>query len=158
MSATYTFLESPFGEVLVAWSARGLERVGIGPHPEREADSGWRLDRNLDCEATRQLRAYFEGRLRRFDLPLVMDGTPFQRAVWQALTAVPFATTVSYGEVGARIGRPAASRAVGMACGRNPLPIVVPCHRVVGKDGSLVGFGGGLPMKQALLWFERSSK
>jgi methylated-DNA-[protein]-cysteine S-methyltransferase len=155
MTASYTILPSPFGEVLVAWSDRGLERVGIGEAVERQADPRWRRDQNLDCPATRQLRAYFEGALREFDLPVVLEGTPFQKKVWRALSQIPYGETASYGEVGARVGSPDGSRAVGMACGRNPVPIVIPCHRVVGSTGKLVGFGGGIAMKQALLDFER---
>lgn len=154
MSTAYTFLSSPFGKILVAWSDRGLERVGIGAGIERQADPRWRLDRALDCEATRQLCEYFEGDRRRFELPLVVEGTPFRVKVWRALERIPFGETVSYGQVGAWIGSPGSSRAVGMACGSNPLPIVIPCHRVVGAGGKLVGFGGGLDMKQALLDFE----
>jgi methylated-DNA-[protein]-cysteine S-methyltransferase len=132
-----------------------LERVGIGADVERPADPRWKLDRALDCEATRQLHEYFEGDRRQFELPLVVEGTPFRVKVWRALERIPFGETVSYGHVGEWIGSPGSSRAVGMACGSNPLPIVIPCHRVIGASGKLVGFGGGLAMKQALLEFER---
>jgi methylated-DNA-[protein]-cysteine S-methyltransferase len=155
MSTAYTFLSSPFGRILVAWSDRGLERVGIGADLEKQADPQWRLDRSLDCDATRQLCEYFGGERRRFDLPLVVEGTPFRVRVWHALERIPFGETVSYGRVGEWIGSPDSSRAVGMACGANPLPIVIPCHRVIGANGKLVGFGGGLAMKQAMLEFER---
>lgn len=151
----YTYLTSPFGNVLVAWSERGLERVGIRGADERPA-AGWLLDANLDCDATRQLREYFDGKRRAFDLPMVLDDSPFRLRVWRALERIPFGETMSYGEVGALVGSKTASRAVGLACGANPLPIVIPCHRVIGANGKLVGFGGGLDMKRAMLAFERS--
>ena len=102
-----------------------------------------------------QLRAYFAGELTRFDLPLHLGGTAFQNTVWTALVDIPVGETVSYGELACRIGRPTASRAVGAANGANPLPIVLPCHRVVGADGSLTGFGGGIETKRTLLAHER---
>ena len=105
-------------------------------------------------EARRQLTAYFAGRLRAFDLPLAPNGTDFQRRVWVELTKIPFGTTVSYGELARRLSNAAAVRAVGAANGRNPIPIIVPCHRVIGSNGSLTGFGGGLPRKQWLLRHE----
>jgi methylated-DNA-[protein]-cysteine S-methyltransferase len=105
--------------------------------------------------AERQLREYFQGRRTAFDLRLHPKGTPFQTAVWTALTKIPYGQTRSYGDIARAVGRPAAVRAVGLANGRNPLPIVVPCHRVIGASGKLVGYGGGLPVKQALLDRER---
>jgi len=104
--------------------------------------------------AARQLAAYFAGRRRAFDLPLAPQGTPFQRAVWTALLDVPYAATASYADIARRIGRPTAVRAVGAANGANPLPIVVPCHRVIGSDGRLTGYAGGLGMKETLLRLE----
>jgi len=155
MTTAYTFLSSPFGRILVAWSERGLERVGIRGDNERP-DPTWRLDANLECEATRQLREYFAGERRAFDLPMALDDSPFRMRVWRALERIPFGETLTYGEVGERVGSKNASRAVGLACGANPLPIVIPCHRVIGANGKLVGFGGGLDMKRAILTFERS--
>jgi methylated-DNA-[protein]-cysteine S-methyltransferase len=105
-------------------------------------------------DAARQLRAYFAGELRRFELPLDLVGTPFQVQAWRALADVPYGATVSYGEQARRLGRPAAARAVGAANGRNPVPIVLPCHRIVGADRALVGFGGGLDRKAWLLAHE----
>lgn len=105
-------------------------------------------------EALRQLGAYFSGRLTAFDLPLSMKGTDFQRRVWRALLQIPYGETCSYAELARAIGAPAAVRAVGAANGRNPIAIVVPCHRVIGANGKLVGYGGGLPMKQMLLRLE----
>jgi methylated-DNA-[protein]-cysteine S-methyltransferase len=158
MHTDYTLLNSPLGDVLVAWSERGLERIGIGEHVERYVDMHWRLDPGPDCEAVRQLRSYFRGERTKFDLPLVLDGTAFQCDVWRALPRIPFGETASYGEIGRWVGKPRASRAVGMACGRNPLPIVIPCHRVIGADGRLVGFGGGIDLKRRLLEFERAAR
>src|SRR5690606_32489233 len=105
-----------------------------------------------------QLGAYFAGELQAFDLPLAPEGTPFQRTVWQALQSIPYGQTISYGELAQEIGRPTASRAVGAANGRNPLPIVIPCHRVIGGNGSLTGYGGGLRFKKALLSLERNGR
>jgi methylated-DNA-[protein]-cysteine S-methyltransferase len=102
-----------------------------------------------------QLDAYFAGTLTEFDVPLRLDGTPFQRRVWDVLRSIPYGHTVSYGEIATELGRPSASRAVGAANGSNPIGIVVPCHRVIGSDGKLTGYGGGLPRKQALLDLER---
>lgn len=108
-------------------------------------------------EAERQLQAYFAGELRQFDLPLEPEGTPFQQRVWKQLLTIPYGETRSYMEIARQIGAPAAVRAVGAANGANPLPIVVPCHRVIGASGKLVGYGGGLPLKQRLLALERGS-
>jgi methylated-DNA-[protein]-cysteine S-methyltransferase len=103
-----------------------------------------------------QLEAYFAGELREFDLPLRLNGTAFQRSVWARLQAIPYGETRSYGQLAAELGSPAASRAVGLANGRNPVGIIVPCHRVIGAGGSLTGYGGGLERKQRLLDFERA--
>jgi methylated-DNA-[protein]-cysteine S-methyltransferase len=113
--------------------------------------------RGVLAEAARQLASYFAGRLRVFDLPLAPRGTPFQVAVWDALRTIPYGETWSYADLARQIGRPIAVRAVGAANGQNPLPIVVPCHRVIGSNGRLVGFGGGLDMKRALLDIERGT-
>jgi methylated-DNA-[protein]-cysteine S-methyltransferase len=105
--------------------------------------------------AAKQLDAYFRGELTSFDLPLSLDGTQFQRCVWAALQSIPYGETISYGELARRIGQPSASRAVGLANGRNPVAIVVPCHRVIGADGSLTGYGGGMDRKRFLLALEQ---
>jgi methylated-DNA-[protein]-cysteine S-methyltransferase len=107
------------------------------------------------ADTRRQLSEYFAGERTTFELPLSAGGTPFQQRVWRALAAIPYGETVSYGELAATIGAPHAARAVGLANGRNPIPIVVPCHRVIGADGRLTGFGGGLERKRALLELER---
>jgi methylated-DNA-[protein]-cysteine S-methyltransferase len=137
---------TPIGTLTLVGSEAGLSAVhfeGSG----LEADGGCPL---LD-EAAGQLEAYFSGDRRHFDLPLDLAGTPFQLRAWHALAEIPYGTTVSYAEQARRLGRPSAVRAVGAANGRNPVPIVLPCHRVVGSDGSLTGFGGGLDVKRALL-------
>jgi methylated-DNA-[protein]-cysteine S-methyltransferase len=129
------------------WLPSGRDRL--------EPDPGWIETAAPFAEAARQLDAYFAGTLRQFDLPLAPAGTPFQRRVWQGLREIPYGETVSYGELARRIGRPSAVRAVGAANGQNPLAIVIPCHRVIGSDGRLVGYGGGLAAKSALLALER---
>lgn len=157
----YTTVDSPLGPVLVAADAAGLRHIAfqrgtraVQPPPE------WQPDDGPACpplaEAVRQLHAYFAGDLRTFDLPLAPRGTPFQQRVWEALCTIPYGETISYGQLAGRIGRPTASRAVGAANGRNPLPIVVPCHRVIGSSGELTGFGGGLHLKEGLLALERT--
>jgi methylated-DNA-[protein]-cysteine S-methyltransferase len=107
------------------------------------------------AEALEQLRAWFDGARRDFDLPLAPRGTPFQLAAWEAVAAIPWGVTCSYADIARRIGKPAAVRAVGAANGANPLPLIIPCHRVIGANGSLTGYGGGLPLKQQLLAWER---
>lgn len=155
MTTVHTFLSSPFGNILVAWGDRGLVRIGIGGVREKAGPADGAFDPALDCEATRQMNEYFAGERQQFDVPRVLDDTAFRVAVWHALERIPFGETVSYGQVGEWVGSANASRAVGLACGANPLPIVIPCHRVIGANGKLVGFGGGLEMKRALLTFER---
>ena len=107
------------------------------------------------AETIRQLEAYFAGELESFTLPLAPHGTPFQMEVWRRLCDIPYGQTISYGEMARRIGNPKASRAVGLANGSNPIPIVIPCHRVIGSNGKLTGYGGGLPIKEKLLALER---
>ena len=155
MSTAYTHLESPIGPLLLASSERGLCAIHFAMRgkPAKPA-RGWREDPAPLRAAARQLERYFAGALREFDLPLAPAGTPFQLEVWEALRRIPYGKTISYGELARRLGRPAASRAVGAANGSNPLPIVVPCHRVIGADGSLTGFGGGIAIKRALLELE----
>ena len=127
--------------------------VGVQFHAKETA----RRPTGVLAEAAAQLRAYFDGRLRTFDLPLAPAGTEFQRSVWQALQTIPYDSTWSYSDLARHIGRAEAVRAVGAANGRNPIPIVIPCHRVIGRDGRLVGFGGGLETKRALLSLEQGA-
>ena len=160
-SAAYTVrqLESPVGRLTLAGSRAGIRAI-LWPDddPARAglADDTLRAG-SVDIleDAADQLDEYFAGIRTSFDLPLDLRGTPFQLAAWEALATIPYGTTRTYGEQAARIGRPAAGRAVGTANGRNPLSIVLPCHRVVGSDGALRGFAGGLDAKAALLALEQ---
>ncbi len=148
-------IDSPLGTLTLVASGEGLTHLlfpGETKEPPAGAESA-AARRVLDA-AERQLGEYFEGRRREFDLPLAPAGTEFQRAVWFALSSIPCGDTTSYGELARRIGRPRAVRAVGAANGANPLPIVLPCHRVIGASGHLTGFGGGLPAKVKLLAIE----
>jgi methylated-DNA-[protein]-cysteine S-methyltransferase len=154
-----TTLDSPVGPLVLA--ARDDRLVGL--RLPAVADDGTTTAAPLDgwqpapsrsevlAEAAEQLAAYFAGELRDFDLPLQLDGTDFQRRVWAALQEIPYGTTSGYGELAQRLGSPGASRAVGLANNRNPVAIIVPCHRVIGADGTLIGFGGGLECKRWLL-------
>ncbi len=152
----YGYFDSPVGRLLVAGGADHVRRISFpSEHGDKPPPAGWRRDESVLAEAFRQLDAYFAGALTRFDLPLRFAGTAFQQRVWSALCDIAFGETTSYGALAARIGRPSASRAVGAANGANPLPIVVPCHRVIGADGSLTGFGGGVDIKRFLLAHER---
>ncbi len=152
----YTCTDTPVGRMLLAGDGDALTRIGFqGGSGREEPKPGWYASDRPFVEAVRQLDAYFRGDLRAFDLPLAPAGTAFQKTVWLELLGIPYAGTASYGEIARRIGRPAAVRAVGAANGRNPLPIVVPCHRVIGSDGSLTGYGGGLAVKEFLLDLER---
>ena len=144
----------PWGFLLVEEQGDALTRVRYLLPEEREAVPAAGISPLLH-EACAQLDAYFSGRLRCFDLPLSPRGTEFQHRVWEELGSIGWGRTRSYGEVARAVGSPGGARAVGMACNRNPLLIVVPCHRVVGADGSLVGFGGGLELKRRLLELER---
>ncbi len=153
----YTCLDTPVGTIRL--TSDGASLTGIYLEGDRLgcanlASAQRRDDAPPFAQAKEQLAAYFRGELTQFDLPLAPEGTTFQRAVWEELRRIPYGTTVSYGEVARRLGRPNACRAVGLANGRNPLPIVVPCHRVIGADGSLTGYGGGLACKRALLDLE----
>jgi methylated-DNA-[protein]-cysteine S-methyltransferase len=151
----YCYLETPIGELLLAGDAEGLSLIGFPKGSmRREPETDWIFNEKPLGEARRQLREYFTGERREFDLPLKLEGTDFQVSVLRALQEIPYGETVSYGEIARRIGRPRAVRAVGAANGRNPLPIVVPCHRVIGSTGDLTGFGGGLDTKEALLRLE----
>ena len=151
----YDLLDSPLGPLLLAGDAAGLRRIlfSCGGEPA-SPEPDWRRDPAAAAAVRMQLQEYFAGGRRSFELALVPEGTPFQREVWRALRDVPYGCTVSYGELAAAIGRPRAVRAVGLANGANPLPIVIPCHRVIGADGSLTGYGGGLERKRWLLAHE----
>lgn len=152
----YTTIDSPVGPLLLAADDNGLRLVEFqhSRHRIKRTDD-WAEGGHTVLDATHaQLDEYFRGERECFDLPLAPRGTEFQREVWFALATIPYGETVSYAQLAGRVGRPDAMRAVGAANGRNPLPIVLPCHRVIGADGSLTGFGGGLPTKQFLLELE----
>jgi methylated-DNA-[protein]-cysteine S-methyltransferase len=152
-----TITDSPLGPLtLVAGNGAraGLYMNGRAPDAA-DADAVSSADAAVLAEAARQLAEYFDGRRQVFDLPLALAGTAFQRRVWDALRGIGYGETASYGEIAGQIGQPTAARAVGLANGRNPVSIIVPCHRVVGSDGSLTGYGGGLDNKQHLLELER---
>ena len=157
MSETrYTILASRIGPLVLAGVDGRLACIGFPSGKGAVTPkSDWHRDDAAFAEARAQLGAYFAGRLTRFDLALAPRGTPFQLQVWQTLTQIPPGETIAYGELVRRIGRPSASRAVGAANGANPLPIVVPCHRVIGAGGALTGFAGGLETKRFLLALER---
>lgn len=152
----YEHLDTPIGRLLLVADEQGLRGIDF-PSDEQDAriEAGWRRGRRFLQPAIEQLEAYFAGRLHAFDLALAADGTPFRHKVWAELVRIPYGETISYGELARRIRQPSASRAVGLANGANPVPIVVPCHRVIGANGQLTGFGGGLPIKRWLLDHER---
>lgn len=151
----YAVMKSPIGPLLLAGDEHGLRLVhfSTGRRP-KSPEPDWIEDRAPFKEVIRQLEAYFAGKLQEFDLPLVLDGTDFQLLVWRNLQTIPYGETTSYGQLAKRIGKPEASRAVGLANGSNPIPIIIPCHRVIGSNGDLTGFGGGLPLKKRLLALE----
>jgi len=149
-------IESPVGPLFLAADDAGLRQIIFMNGRDRaRPDPSWMQDSARFAEATRQLRAYFAGELEQFDLGLAPEGTPFQLQVWRQLCEIPYGETISYGELAHRIGNRKASRAVGLANGANPIPIVIPCHRVIGSNGKLTGYGGGLPIKEKLLALER---
>lgn len=152
----YCYLETPIGTLLIAGDEDAVRRVEFPKNGKaRRPEAEWcESSRGPVGEAARQLREYFAGKRTDFDLPLAPEGTAFQREVWRRLQEIPYGETISYGELAKRIGNPKASRAVGAANGQNPIPIVIPCHRVIGASGKLTGFGGGLPTKEALLALE----
>lgn len=154
----YSYVDSPVGDILLVADEKGLRQVNFPTakrpvHPQPE----WVQNDDKLADAREQFNAYFRGDLKEFDLKLVLDGTPFQQDVLRALQQIPYGETRSYGDIARMIGRPKAVRAVGGANGRNPLSIVIPCHRVIGSSGSLTGFGGGLKVKKVLLDLEQSN-
>ena len=161
MSLSYKFLDSPVGKLKLVASETGLVAVlWENDNPRRVPLTGLVEDnsQNILIEAERQLTEYFAGQRRSFSIPLDMRGTSFQKDVWRALQAIPFGETLSYGQIATHLGKPGASRSVGAANGRNPISIVVPCHRVIGSTGKLTGFAGGLAAKAHLLNLESSGQ
>jgi methylated-DNA-[protein]-cysteine S-methyltransferase len=155
MTTRYAIIDSPVGRLLLVEEAGSLREIRFDKGPESIApEPGWVEGGRFLDRAKRQLEQFFKGKRNAFDLPLAPQGTEFQRSVWDELLRIPYGETISYGELAKRIGRPKASRAVGAANGQNPISIVIPCHRVIGADGSLTGFGGGLSTKRKLLKIE----
>jgi methylated-DNA-[protein]-cysteine S-methyltransferase len=154
----YTTVESPIGELLLLGDGEVLRGLYMqaGRRPIRIRPA-WERDDSAFPEAREQLAQYFAGERTSFDLPMQLDGSVFQRTVWHALTEIPYGQTISYGELARRIDRPDLARAVGTANGQNPIAVVVPCHRVIGSDGKLVGYGGGLENKRLLLDLEQGT-
>jgi methylated-DNA-[protein]-cysteine S-methyltransferase len=154
----YDYFETGLiGTLTLAGDEEGLRHIVFPKEKNSLVIQGdWKKKHGVFAQVKAQLRAYFEGELKQFDLPLAPVGTPFQLKVWQALRAIPYGELVSYKTLAEAIGNPKAVRAVGGANGRNPIPIIVPCHRCIGSDGSLTGFGGGLDVKKRLIDLERS--
>ena|SRR6266705_1530266 len=151
----YSWFESPVGKLLLAGSRTGLKLVSFGSgNRARRVEPEWQVDNSAFVEVFDQLQSYFAGERQNFELDLVLQGTDFQKKVWTALRNIPYGETISYKELAEIVGSPKAVRAVGAANGANPIPIIIPCHRVIGHDGSLTGFGGGLPLKKQLLELE----
>lgn len=150
----YDIMPSPLGPLTLVADDEGLCEICFEAEQRPNTGDHWQRSPTRLAVARKQLDEYFAGKRTAFDLPLHPHGTPFQLAVWDALLRIPFGITVSYGELAQRIGKPKAVRAVGAANGRNPIPIIVPCHRVIGADHSLTGYGGGLWIKRALLGLE----
>jgi methylated-DNA-[protein]-cysteine S-methyltransferase len=146
----YTTVDSPIGELLLAGDGRALHRLSMHVSPGLR----WQRDPAAFADATQQLEEYFAGARRTFELELGLEGTAFELRVWSALQQIPCGETISYGELARRVARPDAARAVGVANARNPIAVIVPCHRVIGADGSLTGYGGGLERKRRLLDLE----
>jgi methylated-DNA-[protein]-cysteine S-methyltransferase len=154
----FSELASPIGKLMLCASGNGLSGVHMDNHPPSREPS-WRRDDECLADARRQLDEYFAGSRTVFDLELdLAGGTSFQQRVWAALLSIPYGESVSYAEIARRIGQPTATRAVGLANGRNPVCIIVPCHRVIGANGSLTGYGGGLDRKRLLLAHEQQYK
>ncbi|MGR4896074.1 methylated-DNA--[protein]-cysteine S-methyltransferase [Stenotrophomonas sp. LARHCG68] len=155
MTIYYDRFDSPIGPLTVAADDNGVRHILFAENRHNaKGREQWQRDPDALAEPRRQLLEYLQGKRRRFDLILAPAGTDFQLDVWQMLAQIPFGATWSYKELAERLGKPTATRAVGAANGRNPLPIVLPCHRVIGNNGALTGFGGGLPTKVALLKLE----
>jgi len=153
---SYTWIDSPVGQLLLAADAQGLRLVSFKSSKRAATvQPEWKEDKTPFAEVIRQLRAYFGGELREFELRLAPVGTEFQLHVWSSLRTIPYGETISYAQLAQKLGNPQAVRAVGLANGCNPIPIIVPCHRVIGSSGSLTGFGGGLANKKILLDLER---
>lgn len=153
----YRVIDSPIGLLTLAGRGPALTNLRMVDQTYEPDRADWALDDRAFPDAVEQLEAYFAGELFTFDLRLDFEGTPFQRRVWEALRSIPYGETRTYGEIALQIGSPTAFRAVGLANGHNPIAVIVPCHRVIGANGSLTGFGGGLERKRTLLELEKSN-
>ncbi len=151
----YRTVDSPIGPLTLAGHGTVLTNLRMVDQAHEPSRAGWSPEPDAFGDAVEQLAAYFAGELVDFDVELDLRGTPFQRRVWQALLTIPYGETRSYGQIAEQIGAPGSARAVGLANGRNPIAIVVPCHRVIGAGGSLTGYGGGLDRKRTLLNLEK---
>ncbi|TDD34469.1 methylated-DNA--[protein]-cysteine S-methyltransferase [Actinomadura sp. KC06] len=162
MEPTHVILDSPVGPLTLVALDEGLSGLYMDMQRHRPSEETFGALGDPDTEpfatVAEQLSAYFAGDLTEFDLPLNLQGTEFQKRVWTALQEIPYGETTTYGQLAVELGKPSASRAVGLANGRNPVSVIVPCHRVVGSTGDLTGYGGGLERKRYLLDFERKSK
>lgn len=157
MTTYYTYLESPVGRICLQADGQFLTGLHLPDHKHWPGVSpNWHRTDTPFAAVRGQLAGYFAGERTEFDIPLKLIGTPFQNRVWQELARIPFGVTISYGELARRVGQPTASRAVGSANGKNPISIIVPCHRVIATSGNLIGYGGGLLNKQWLLQHEHS--
>lgn len=153
----YRYLDSPIGSLMLVGHGETLEELHFPNSSSRkERQEANQLNNESFALACKQLSEYFQRKRTQFSLELSPKGTDFQKKVWQELSKIPYGETTNYGEIARRIGNPKGSRAVGLANGKNPIPIIVPCHRVIGKDGSLTGFGGGLEIKEQLLALEKN--
>jgi methylated-DNA-[protein]-cysteine S-methyltransferase len=149
-------MASPLGPLLLVCDETGLREIVFSSQGQRaQPHADWQEDESQFSDVIEQLKKYFAGQLQTFDVPLAPEGTPFQQKVWTELCKIAYGETISYGELARRIGNPNASRAVGLANGSNPVPIIIPCHRVIGANGKLTGYGGGLDIKEKLLALEK---
>ncbi|MEU5952927.1 methylated-DNA--[protein]-cysteine S-methyltransferase [Streptomyces sp. NPDC047525] len=159
MHRQHTLIDSPYGPLTLVATDGTLSGLYMTEQRHRPPEETFGdRDAGPFSETISQLEAYFAGELREFDLPMRLDGTPFQRTVWQQLQLIPYGETRTYGQLADALGKPNASRAVGLANGKNPIGVIVPCHRVIGAGGSLTGYGGGLDRKQRLLAFEGATQ
>lgn len=159
MTTYYHYYDSPIGKLLLAGDENALSLLGFpGGSMARRHESDWVEKKSAFKTVIKQLDEYFSGKRTEFDLALSPEGTDFQQQVWQALTEIPYGETWSYGQLAKHIGKPKASRAVGAANGINPIPVIIPCHRVIGSNGKLTGFGGGLETKSFLLNLEAGAR
>lgn len=155
-SLARAFVQTPIGGMIVETDGTHVRGICFSAGPDCPDESAGA--EALLSKTKRELEEYFSGVRTSFTVPLLAEGTPFQQAVWQFLTDIPYGETATYGQIAARLGRPGAARAVGMACNRNPIAIIIPCHRVVGADGGLTGYAGGLDVKARLLLLEQERK